>query len=155
MKVGRWDIMYQESSFDPFKQIGGGLYNNAGLKQGKWIEPDEVFYKDKKVTYNGQYNMKGKKVGSWDIMYDRMLNGEYIQMYILEIIICDFVQSGGGSYDQVGNQKKIGRWMELYENFQYNAQVIYIGEYNQNGMKVGKWNIMFREYDEKEYEQMQ
>ncbi|CAD8070489.1 unnamed protein product [Paramecium sonneborni] len=53
---------------------------------------------------------------------------------------------GGGSYDQEGNQKKIGKWVELDEGFNddfASKQVTYNGEYNLNGMKVERWDTLF------------
>ncbi|CAD8130526.1 unnamed protein product [Paramecium sonneborni] len=148
MKVGRWDIMYCQYNEKEYKQIGGGSYDKEGNqnKMGKWIEIYEGFTDcnttSKKVTYNGEYNMNGMKVGRWDIMYCKYNEIEYKQI-------------GGGLYDQEGNQKKIGNWEELYEKFEYYSQITYDGEYNLNGMKVGRWDIMYCQYNEKEYKQMQ
>ncbi|CAD8129360.1 unnamed protein product [Paramecium sonneborni] len=90
VKVGRWDIMYSHLNKKEYKQIGGGSYNQEGnqKKIGKWIELDEGFYYNyyNQITYNGEYNMNGKKVGKWDIlyiMYDRWGIGQYKQMQIL------------------------------------------------------------------------
>ncbi|CAD8105147.1 unnamed protein product [Paramecium sonneborni] len=144
MKVGRWDIMYDKVRDRQYKQIGGGQYDKEGnqKKIGKWVELFEGFQLNAQVTYNGEYNINSMKVGRWDIMYCQIGKQEYQQMQIL------FVQktqtySGGGSYDQEGNQKKIGKWVELFEGFQQLAKVTYDGEYNMNNMKVGKWDIMF------------
>ncbi|CAD8128885.1 unnamed protein product [Paramecium sonneborni] len=65
------------------------------------------------------------------------------------------IYSGGGSYDQEGNQIKIGKWIELVEGFYCEKQVYYKGEYNMNGMKVGRWDIMFCKYRETKYQIMQ
>ncbi|CAD8118551.1 unnamed protein product [Paramecium sonneborni] len=125
MKVGKWDIVVKG------KQIGGGQYNQEErqIKIGKWKELDMGFSKDKQVIFDGEYNMKGIKVGQWNIL----AWGKQI---------------GGGSYDQ--NEKKIGRWVELDERFDSNKEVTQSGEYNINGMKVGKWDILYKgRYDGK------
>ncbi|CAD8129055.1 unnamed protein product [Paramecium sonneborni] len=62
---------------------------------------------------------------------------------------------GGGSYDQEGNQKKIGKWVELDEGFNIQKKVTYVGEYDMNGMKVGRWDIVFKDELEKKYQEIQ
>ncbi|CAD8118306.1 unnamed protein product [Paramecium sonneborni] len=133
-KLGRWIYIYKNT------RIGGGVYKE-GLKTGKWIELDEGFFNSKQVTYKGEYNQKGMKVGIWDIWFNCGLN-KYMQN------ICKYnVYSGGGQYDQEGNQKKIGKWVELFEGFQKYAQITYNGEYNIHGIKVGRWDIIrFRDW---------
>ncbi|CAD8131226.1 unnamed protein product [Paramecium sonneborni] len=160
MKVGRWDIMYCDRG-EEYKQIGGGSYDQEGnqKKFGKWVELFEKFRDDAKVIYNGEYNMNNMKIGRWDIMYcDR--GEEYKQMQILwnlqetYLIIQKNIISGGGSYDEEGNQKKIGKWVELDQKFRHEMKVIHNGEYNNNNMKVGRWDIMYCDRGE-EYKQMQ
>ncbi|CAD8130341.1 unnamed protein product [Paramecium sonneborni] len=51
-----------------------------------------------------------------------------------------YINSGGGSYDQEGNQKKIGKWVELDEGFDSNKQTTYNREYNIYGYKIGRWD---------------
>ncbi|CAD8065762.1 unnamed protein product [Paramecium sonneborni] len=135
LRIGSW--MYQCYE----QRIGGGLYNRYGQKQGKWLDLDSGFHNYKQVIYHGEYNMNGRKIGIWDIMYDNR-NGKGYKLI------------GGGLYDQEGNQKKIGKWVELNEGFQKSFQVIYKGKYAMNGMKVGRWDIMYRKQDEKEYKQI-
>ncbi|CAD8099421.1 unnamed protein product [Paramecium sonneborni] len=147
-KVGRWDIMYCKYN-EGYKQIGGGSYDQEGNqnKIGKWIELDDQFYEHKQVTYIGEYNMNGIKIGRWDIMYCKYDNEKYQQMY-------KGIYSGGGSYDQGGNQKKIGKWVEFDEKFKPCKQITYNGEYNMDGIKVGRWDIMYCKYDNEKYQQM-
>ncbi|CAD8107875.1 unnamed protein product [Paramecium sonneborni] len=194
-KIGRWDYIKKN------KKIGGGNYNQNGVKYGKWIELDEGFYSQKKVVYMGEYNMNGVKVGSWDIMLKNELekgyqqiggglydqegnqkkigkwteldeefygynkfthNGEYNindgKLYLFNIENsnkCKYylyeylnIYSGGGLYDQEGNQKKIGKWTELDEEFYGYNKFTHNGEYNMNGMKVGRWDIISNQYGE-------
>ncbi|CAD8118555.1 unnamed protein product [Paramecium sonneborni] len=125
---------------------GGGFYDLEGnqKKIGKWIESDKFFQAIKQVTYTGEYNINCMKVGRWDIMFTKSINQPYQQI----------IRSGGGSYDQEGNQKKIGKWIEQDKFFQAIKQVIYTGEYNINGMKVGKWDIQFQRLFGDKYEQI-
>ncbi|CAD8128970.1 unnamed protein product [Paramecium sonneborni] len=218
LRIGKWNYIYYCQIDLIIKLfVGGGLYNDNGEKQGKWIELDEGFYDDKKITYCGEYNKNGKKVGIWDIMYSQRIEkvsykhilknykGKYKQIYCgggsydqegnqikngkwveldekfsyssqityygqydiygrktgkWDIMYCGldqmkYSQIGGGSYDQKGNQKKIGQWVELIQEFDYWKQITYYGEYNINGMKVGRWNTMYCKYDKKEQKQMQ
>ncbi|CAD8129323.1 unnamed protein product [Paramecium sonneborni] len=153
-------------------KIGGGYYNHDNCKQGKWIELDEGFYFKKQVTYNGEYNMKGMKIGKWNSMYCESHGQEYKQigggsydqdgnqkkmnqmkgfisinksLTMVNIICKRWKQQycGGGSYDQDGNQKKIGKWVELDKKFSKVKQVTYNGEYNKQGMKIGMWDSMY------------
>ncbi|CAD8128850.1 unnamed protein product [Paramecium sonneborni] len=130
---------------------GGGSYDNEGnqRKIGQWIDLDEEFNVRKQVTYNGEYNMNGMKVGQWCILFKS--EDEYEQMQIFHKNK-QYHFSGGGSYDQEGSQKKIGLWIDLDEGFNFRKQVTYNGEYNMNGMKVGQWCILFKSEDE--YEQI-
>ncbi|CAD8128562.1 unnamed protein product [Paramecium sonneborni] len=76
------------------------------------------------------------KVGRWDIMFKGQFETEYKQI-------------GGGSYDQEGNQKKIGMWIELKKRVNYYFEATFIGEYNINGQKIGIWVEMDIETNEK------
>ncbi|CAD8117458.1 unnamed protein product [Paramecium sonneborni] len=146
MKVGRWDINYCEEGKQEYKLIGGGSYGEGvnQIKIGKWVELDEGFgdgIGQNKITYNGEYNMKGMKVGRWDISYDKNDgNGQK--------------QIGGGSYGEGDGQIKIGKWVELWENFGFLSQITYSGEYNKKGMKVGRWDINYCDWGMDQYKQI-
>ncbi|CAD8112059.1 unnamed protein product [Paramecium sonneborni] len=140
-KVGRWDILYQGEYDLEFQQIGGGLYKEGQVKIEMWIELWDGFWNEAQVTYNGQYDSKGMKIGRWDIMYCK--KGEH-----------QYQQIGGGLYDYEKGQK-IGKWIEIFEGFYYRKKVINIGEYDQKGMKVGRWDIWFQEiFEKKEFKQI-
>ncbi|CAD8190639.1 unnamed protein product [Paramecium octaurelia] len=138
-KIGIWDIMFRRSN--QFEKIGGGQYNESGdeIKFGNWIEQSEGFKLDSQVIYNGQYK-NGKKVGKWEVLYRKQYENE-------------FKQIGGGLYDEDGSEIKLGRWIELFEEFKWDSQIIYTGEY-QNGNKVGQWDVMYRGQQEKEFKQI-
>ncbi|CAD8129265.1 unnamed protein product [Paramecium sonneborni] len=139
MKIGRWDIMYCKYNEKEDQQIGGGSYDQEGnqKKIGKWVELDEQFLNFKQVTYNGEYNLNGMRVGIWDIMYCKKDEQEYKQ--IIKGNIHKNICSGSGFYDNEGNQKKIGKWIELDQSFIWNNVVTQIGEYNMKGQKEGIW----------------
>ncbi|CAD8129968.1 unnamed protein product [Paramecium sonneborni] len=127
-KKGRWDIKYRDDFDKPFYKIGGGQYKEKEVdskKIGRWIELLEGFKKSSQVTYQGEYAMNGYKIGRWNIDYE----GKKI---------------GGGSYKEYeGIQVKIGKWIELCDNFgeywQSQQKIIYDGQYNEEGRKVGTW----------------
>ncbi|CAD8068131.1 unnamed protein product [Paramecium sonneborni] len=123
---GSWKLIENDN------KIGGGQYNCFGQKEGKWIDIYENFFNYAKVTCVGNYDKNGMKIGKWDILQN----------------------SGGGQNDQEGNQKKIGKWVELDEKFRYYKQVINCGEYNLNGMKIGLWDIMYCKDKQKLYRQI-
>ncbi|CAD8108710.1 unnamed protein product [Paramecium sonneborni] len=148
MKIGRWNIMYNNQDKE---QIGGGLYHeqqDCSVKTGRWLELSEGFQRDSQVTYYGEYNKNGMKVGRWDIMYKKKdIYGNEDPNY--QLIGC-------GSYQdqQDGSTIKIGKWIELWDNFRYPSQITFNGEYNINGIKIGKWDIMYCKWNEKEYQQI-
>ncbi|CAD8100615.1 unnamed protein product [Paramecium primaurelia] len=96
-KVGRWDIWFQEENESMI--IGGGTYNEAGVKVGKWVDLNAKFWDAKQLTYSGEYK-NGKKVGQWDIEYRQDKDKPLFKI-------------GGGSYNEKGDGVKIGQWIEL------------------------------------------
>ncbi|CAD8126112.1 unnamed protein product [Paramecium sonneborni] len=148
-KVGSWEVYWRMDFKKPQVQIGGGSYKlpeNEKLlsqKDGKWIELSDGYKLDSQVTYNGVYE-KGKKVGRWDIFW------RVDQKRPLEII------GGGTYYEDHSNVKqnwKDGKWIELSDGFKKDSQVTHNGEY-KNGNKVGRWDIIYRHSDKKEFEQI-
>ncbi|CAD8153599.1 unnamed protein product [Paramecium pentaurelia] len=142
-KIGRWNILYQEYWEKNFQIVGGGLYNDLGsIKIGNWIEVSENFGSRRGqsfVTYHGEYK-NNKKVGKWYIWY-KQFNNRW-----------DSEQIGGGLYDQEGFFK-IGMWIEVGDGFEMNMQIIYRGYY-QNDEKVGRWDILYREWGREKFEQI-
>ncbi|CAD8089901.1 unnamed protein product [Paramecium sonneborni] len=126
-KIDRWDTLYKYNEKEYIK-IGGGIYNQVEIKVGKWIEMDVGFKKVKQVTYKGEYNINGMKVGRWNINFAYLEKDEYKEI-------------GGGSYDQEEN--KIGKWIELDEEFDQQKQITYNGEYFMKGIKIGRWDINY------------
>ncbi|CAD8214159.1 unnamed protein product [Paramecium octaurelia] len=128
-KVGTWKILFKE--YGTYNQIGGGSYDQEGqeLKIGEWIVLGDRFEKEKQVTFVGEYNY-GKKVGRWDIWFKQYRYGSDGKNNKI----------GGGSYDNAGNEVKIGMWKELDDKFGFQKEISYIGEY-KNGKKVGGWEI--------------
>ncbi|CAD8117903.1 unnamed protein product [Paramecium primaurelia] len=113
-KIDKWDINYRFSSVYPFEQIGGGSYNIQGIKDGKWIDLIDNFYRQKQVTFNGEYQ-NYQKVGRWDTYFriEGLFQSEFQLMQIKLLFIFKF--SGGGSYENGGI--KNGIWIELSDNF--------------------------------------
>ncbi|CAD8213823.1 unnamed protein product [Paramecium pentaurelia] len=156
-KVGRWDTFYKFGD-KGFTQIGGGLYNDqvegSSIKIGKWIELSCAFKFDSQVIYKGEYK-NGNKIGRWDILFRGQNNEEFKQMQNIYVQYYVQICSGGGSYhDQVeGCSIKIGKWIELNDEFIWNWQINFNGEY-QNNKKVGRWDIWYKDYETKMYEQI-
>ncbi|CAK66085.1 unnamed protein product (macronuclear) [Paramecium tetraurelia] len=127
LKIGGWDIWYKYEGKST--KIGGGQYDESGneFKLGPWVEISDVFNNFSQVTYNSQYK-NDKKVGRWDVWYQQEGKNEKI---------------GGGSYDELGDELKVGQWVEISNNYRDNSQVTYNGEYN-NGIKIGQWDIYQR-----------
>ncbi|CAD8101279.1 unnamed protein product [Paramecium primaurelia] len=105
------------------KQVGGGLYNNFGQKEGKWIDLCENYWDRRNITEAGDY-FEDKRIGDWKMYWNNQ------KMY------------GGGEYDKQGTGQKIGRWVELSEHYCDNFELTYHGEY-KNGKKFGRWDICY------------
>ncbi|CAD8157737.1 unnamed protein product [Paramecium pentaurelia] len=132
IKQGKWNTQFRLNQHHKFKTIGGGNYDHQGIKNGRWIEMNNNFWKQCQVIESGEYQ-NGNKIGSWIIKF------RYTIKY-------PFNKIGGGIYDD--NGMKNGKWIEIFKNFQNSSQVTLVGDY-LNGTKTGRWNIMMR-YHEKE-----
>ncbi|CAK91193.1 unnamed protein product (macronuclear) [Paramecium tetraurelia] len=126
LKLGKWQYIYND------KEIGGGNYNQQGVQVGLWQELSDGFWDQKQVTHNGEYRI-GKKVGRWNIKYERQI-------------------IGGGSYNVESNQK-CGKWIELSENFSEDSKVIYEGQY-QKDKKIGLWDILYKSEKDQPFKQI-
>ncbi|CAD8064196.1 unnamed protein product [Paramecium sonneborni] len=125
-KNGRWDIMFKTGS--KYEQIGGGQYDeykDTTVKVGQWIDIGNEYEICSQITYKGEYNMKGQKIGQWDAFYNWKNENKKI---------------GGGLYEEwEESSRKIGSWIELDERFELGNEITYNGEYNKDGKKVGTW----------------
>ncbi|CAD8178355.1 unnamed protein product [Paramecium octaurelia] len=142
-RVGRWDIVYRYDDKENLyfnKLIGGGFYaESSGLKVGQWIELSDGFWFDQQVTLKGEYQ-NGKKVGRWNINYNNRSSNKNNQMQQIKL---QQYYSGGGFYDEKGDGSKIGKWIELDNEFWLGAEITYQGEY-KNGIKIGLWDILYK-----------
>ncbi|CAD8042897.1 unnamed protein product [Paramecium primaurelia] len=141
-KVGLWDIWYQINfGIKKYFKIGDGSYDEEGdeIKNGKWIELSDGFRDYSQIIHKGNYK-NGKKIGRWNIFFRKQFDDEY------KLI-------GGGQYDTEGNGIKSGEWVEQIENFKWDSQVTYQGNY-KNGKKIGRWNILFRKQNEDQSKQI-
>ncbi|CAK94127.1 unnamed protein product (macronuclear) [Paramecium tetraurelia] len=64
LKFGQWEIKYRESNVEEFIEIGGGQYNDEGLKIGIWADIDDEFNNFNKYINIGQYIL-GEKTGQF------------------------------------------------------------------------------------------
>ncbi|CAD8089900.1 unnamed protein product [Paramecium sonneborni] len=127
---GVWKINYRLNTSNHDQIIGGGIFQDNGLKEGLWTELDENFSQQLEITHQGSY-INGKKYKSWKIIKDQN------------------IQIGGGFYDQNGS--KHGKWIELDENcLQQFHTVLYfsgdtltcLGNYH-HGIRRGEWKTLF------------
>ncbi|CAD8165551.1 unnamed protein product [Paramecium pentaurelia] len=129
-KIDKWDTIFHLERVEEAKNLGGGQFDENGIKQGQWTEIHDTFHSEKQITYFGFYK-DGIKVDKWETNYMR---GEYEVMVI-----------GGGIFDQ--NGFKQGKWMELHENFKNDLLVTYYGDY-EFGKKIGRWDTLLFQVDE-------
>ncbi|CAD8176801.1 unnamed protein product [Paramecium octaurelia] len=130
-KIGKWEIENERM------QIGGGYYDEGqnGFKVGRWIELCEESRSNSLITFTGEYQY-GKKIGRWDIWYQNYEKNKQI---------------GGGLYDEKGLNIKIGKWIELSDRFSQGEKVIYSGEY-KNNTRIGRWDIWYQK--DKEFQRI-
>ncbi|CAD8129356.1 unnamed protein product [Paramecium sonneborni] len=62
--------------------------------------------------------------------------------YIVFIISLFLYISGGGQYDEGGNEYKLGDWVEISDEYNDQSKEMFFGAYD-NGKKVGVWNILY------------
>ncbi|CAK94681.1 unnamed protein product (macronuclear) [Paramecium tetraurelia] len=135
IKQKQWKSNYYQSNVQQLQKIlsGGGIYDEFGQKQGRWVDLHDNFHNGCQVTLVGEYQ-NNKKVGQWDAMY-------------MEQNLKDVRKIGGGIYDE--NETKVGFWMDLHEYFCDTQYIIISGQY-KNGIKVGKVEIEFKKQYENE-----
>ncbi|CAD8123590.1 unnamed protein product [Paramecium sonneborni] len=124
-KKGKWDIIYKG------KIIGGGQYQeqeNGSKKIGDWTDVHEGFYEKIQIIYKGKYNLRGQKQGKWDT-FSVLLDWQTEPI-------------GGGLYDdQVRGSIKIGNWIELWDQYGYTKEILQVGQYDEKGQKIGRWQF--------------
>ncbi|CAD8118609.1 unnamed protein product [Paramecium primaurelia] len=101
IKIGIWDISFKQHSYQNWEIIGGGEYDDLGLKIGEWVDINDDFWDESQVTYTGIYQ-NSKKVGTWSIRF----RDSYRKIWNL---------IGGGEYDE--NGLKTNKWRVLGDNF--------------------------------------
>ncbi|CAD8120004.1 unnamed protein product [Paramecium sonneborni] len=108
--------------------IGGGIYDENGMKNGYWIDLYENYQDECQIVFVGEYK-NGFKFGKWKTKYKNQNKNEEI---------------GGGSYENHGIKE--GQWIDIHNNFNSYFQIIYVGQYNK-GIKQGKWVIKYKQSD--------
>ncbi|CAK77054.1 unnamed protein product (macronuclear) [Paramecium tetraurelia] len=88
IRQGEWKIYFQD------RLIGGGNYDQQGMKHGVWKDAHQNFSYRIQVTYQGEY-VEGWKKGRWNIL-------------VIDQII------GGGDYDEGVKQ---GKWIEVDDKY--------------------------------------
>ncbi|CAD8128700.1 unnamed protein product [Paramecium sonneborni] len=132
-KDKQMNIIFKKYDTDDYKIIGGGLYNQEGIKHGKWIEIQNKQEDFDIIAYIGEYK-NGKKNGLWDIIQGSTEMNEYYMI-------------GGGCYDENGLEK--GLWTNI-EQFSFKFSVISIGKYS-NGKKIKKWETKYQQSKQDEF----
>ncbi|CAD8052095.1 unnamed protein product [Paramecium primaurelia] len=121
------------------------MKRSKSQKIGNWIELIDNYKKDRQITFVGQYK-NGMKVYKWDTIFKQNQQNEIMQHNLKQQIF----KSGGGSYLEnlvdCEDSIKIGRWIELSDNFKMDSQIIHVGSY-KNKYKVGKWHIFYRKIE--------
>ncbi|CAD8187881.1 unnamed protein product [Paramecium pentaurelia] len=129
-KIGRWNVIFLNTI------IGGGDYDNQGMKTGRWIDLNNNFFSYSQLIFTGQY-ISGKRIEKWEILcrFDPQKEFESI---------------GSGQYDQKGIKYDV--WIEPIEHIWNLAQIIYQGQYQNNGQKFGRWDILYNEENSEKFQ---
>ncbi|CAD8116955.1 unnamed protein product [Paramecium primaurelia] len=126
IKQERWMIQHKMKQSNSIEILGGGEYDEQGLRNGDWIEIFQNYDKYSQITFKGRY-LNGLKQGQWDILYSNN-------------------KIGGGNYNKDG--EKQGKWTEVHENFNIQTcNILYVGMYMQ-GKKLGQWEITIQSREE-------
>ncbi|CAD8130783.1 unnamed protein product [Paramecium sonneborni] len=120
VKFGQWDTYFLQRNI----KIGGGYYNEQGLKSGYWIEQHDYNDEYKIITHSGKYN-EGKKNGYWNTTKNDDEQIEKIR---------------GGFYNIQG--QKIGQWIDLIK--ENNNELILIYGCYKNGEKNGQFDTVIK-----------
>ncbi|CAD8178188.1 unnamed protein product [Paramecium pentaurelia] len=142
IKYGKWTIQHKMKQSNQIEIIGGGEYDEQGLRNEDWIEIFQNYDQQNnyciryaQITFKGKY-INGLKQGQWDILYQNN------KMCIFNVRII----SGGGNYNNDG--EKQGKWTEVHENFNLQAcNILYVGNYMQ-GKKQGQWQMIIQSREE-------
>ncbi|CAD8145198.1 unnamed protein product [Paramecium octaurelia] len=128
IKFGLWE------AYNKNQIIAQGVYGQVGEKIGKWTELIDNYYELNQVFQIGIYE-KGKKSKQWKIVMQENYSKNIINI-------------GGGTYDIDG--EKIGFWVEPHLNFYEDCQIIMTGDYYL-GQRIGNWEIYLRRYKQEQY----
>ncbi|CAD8143286.1 unnamed protein product [Paramecium octaurelia] len=147
VKVGQWDYYLEMNMNKKYKLIGGGIYDDKGMKNGQWIELYKNFENNEEVWF-GQYK-NGKKFGSWENktkifggVYDS--NGVKQGNWRLQNYQQRAFNHQNGQYI---NGRKIGNWYIRFGHFSESA--FCEGQYNHQGMRNGQWKELKNKDNEK------
>ncbi|CAD8116042.1 unnamed protein product [Paramecium sonneborni] len=143
MKIGKWEIKSQKNI------IGGGNYNERGLKFGQWVEMYDKYWE---LDNQYKFNQVLLSDVSWKLLrrdQNRIMGNSFslIEWYQIYVKNQFFIFRDYGRYDK--NGMKEGLWTELSETFWDKSQIFYKGKY-KNGIKCEKWNAYY--YFNKRYE---
>ncbi|CAD8116417.1 unnamed protein product [Paramecium sonneborni] len=130
IKVGLLQLLKKQNN--KFSLIGCANYDSKGIK----IYKQDI---NSNIINMGEF-INRIKIGRWNTFYKQYQHND------LQLI-------GGGSYNQMeGIQSiKIGNWVELWDGFYSESQVILSGQY-ENGKKVDRWNILYRPDEDQKFQ---
>ncbi|CAD8177628.1 unnamed protein product [Paramecium pentaurelia] len=143
-RVGRWTVNVRIRG-KQMLQMGGGMYDDQGMKLGHWTELENY----ENDISQGNYH-KDKKVGKWRAF--RKVGSNYVFGQHRDFGEDTFKKGG---YDEKFNQVAFKISASFYsclpedqpENKpiqqHQNFDISYKGDFN-NGRKVGKWQINFK-----------
>ncbi|CAD8129292.1 unnamed protein product [Paramecium sonneborni] len=138
-KIKKWNAFWRESNLH-----FGGMYNENGQKQGKWVDLFPNFFDLCKVTIQGMYK-QGLKQGEWLMEFIMKMDKKMELGLNFAISIADqnilIVRDNSITYrGKYNNGVKFGRWDTYYQiDFFDEAKLIGGGEYNKQGEKNGSW----------------
>ncbi|CAD8179243.1 unnamed protein product [Paramecium pentaurelia] len=151
LQIGIWEIVIVYDGKQIY--IGGGSFDDNGKKNGRWVDlAIDWLNGNKEIFYIGDYK-NGQKIGQWNIhnWYNKSIGGGEFQEGIKDGIWIDVHDDWRPGWRQIiyhgeyQMRKKIGTW-KILEN---SDKQISGGDYNEYGMKNGKWFEPDEKWDKK------
>ncbi|CAD8110476.1 unnamed protein product [Paramecium sonneborni] len=140
IRIGQW-IIQSTKDLSKLKIMGGGQYDEKGLKVGIWREPCQNYKKNCEIYQSGQYQI-GRKIGYWQFQLKKKIVHRKNKDD-------KFQDLGGGNYDEYGQKSDV--WTEISQYFREDCQILFEGNY-QKDKKIGLWNIKYRYSEGKDFE---
>ncbi|CAK72089.1 unnamed protein product (macronuclear) [Paramecium tetraurelia] len=133
IKINFCEIKFRHLKQNAFQQIGKGEYNQNGMKDKEWVEPNDHFWKQESQKKKLQQFFRSWIIYKWG-QNKIVVNYKGDKPY--NVFIKKELNSEQGEYTQEG--KKHGNWVQFDDRGFRNYITSWKGDYHQ-GQKKGEW----------------